>query len=293
MFFYKKDGRFNCSQLRVKDEIDELSELEIIKQNYEALWLDWGQYEKMSEIVAKHKLSLKYLNVYCWEKQSVTWINSLTALEYLQVDGIYKGMIDFDALPNLTAVEIELNKSTQGILNSSGNISSLSLNKFKGTLHDFDHNTAKNIKTLGLEGGSLTSLEGIDKFINLKELCLSRLTKLTNIGALAKCQKLEHLNIDSCNKIENYEVFGSLSTLRELLFSNKELPSLSIIPKETIEKVILGERTLILDENVETFFEFPKLKRAVFRNKRGYKYGAIEINEMLALQKSDKKANRP
>lgn len=283
-FKYKDDCRFNCTQLRVK-EIDELSETEIIKQNYDALWLERGQFDKMAELVAKHNFTFKYLNVYCWERQDITWVNSLSSLEYLQLDGTYKGVIDFSLLPNLKAVELQFDKSTKGILNSGGNIESIFLCKFKGSLHDFDENTIRDIKTLGLDGGTLTNLEGIEKFTNLKELSISRLMKLTNIDCLAKCEKVEHLEIDSCNKTENYGAFKKLTSLKDFQFSNKELPSLSLLPKETVERVVLGERTKILDGNVETFLEFPNLKRAVFRKMKDYKYSAIEIDEMMGLSK--------
>jgi len=281
-FNYKDDCRFNCTQLRVK-EIDELSELEIIKQDYDALWLGWGQFDKMAELVVQHTFTFKYLNVYCWEKQDIEWLSALTSLEYLLLDGTYKGVIDFSLLPNLKAVELEFNKSTQGILNSGSRIKSISLNKFKGTLCDFDDDVAEHVEILGFDGGSLTNLEGIEKFTNLKSLGLSRLLKLTDIDEIAKCKRLEHLDIDSCNKINDHNVLEQLAGLREFHFSNKKLTSLAILPKETLEAVWLGEQTKILDENVETFFEFPKLKRVGFTKKRGYKYSGIEVSKMMGL----------
>ncbi|WP_341502509.1 hypothetical protein [Gallaecimonas sp. GXIMD4217] len=278
--------------LIVRDKIDEHAEKEIIKGSYDSLWLYWGSFERMFDLVSKHRLNFKRLRVHCIEKQDVSWVNKVEEVEYLLLKGKMKGEVDFSCLPNLRSVELDFNKSTEGVLNECVKAESVAIEKFKGSLSDFDSDIAKNISTLGIFGGDLVNLHGIELFTGLRSLSLYGLRKLKSISGLGKCESIECLEIDSCNNIDCLDSISSLKNLQGFSFENKEIPSLSLLPKDNLRRVRLGSQTKIVDSDVESFLDFPHLEKVTFTKKKGYKYSAVEINELIASQNNNEMDER-
>ncbi|MEO2267574.1 hypothetical protein V1358_09705 [Pseudoalteromonas sp. YIC-656] len=255
----------------------------ILKNEYDCLWLYYGNFEEMV------KLPLECIHgemkLQCSEAQNVSWVSMLSSIDSLSIKGKIKGSIDFSKLKALSHCEIDWCATSKGIISSRLKLRSLSLSKFSGQLLDFCEETASNLSTLGLTG-SLTSLHGLKRFTNLRELSLWNMRKLQDVSELELCKNLKCLQIESCNSIEYEAVLKKISNLEELFFENKELRSLRCLPKPTLKKIVLGQQTKILDKDVEDFMEFPNLEVVSYKKKKGYKYSAEELGELLRHSRS-------
>lgn len=95
------------------------------------------------------------------------------------------------------------------------------------------------IISLTILSGKLTSTKGIEHLHQLKTVSLSNQRSLTNLSGVDKCNTLETLEIESCNKL-------CMDTIPELPF----LRSLCVIGKQTIA-------------DCSFFLRFPKLERLI------------------------------
>lgn len=66
-----------------------------------------------------------------------------------------------------------------------------------------------SLQYLRIIGGSFTSIEGLEKCVNLKTLFLQRCTALTNLKpTIANLYNLERLNLETCRKVSVEELKG-------------------------------------------------------------------------------------
>ena len=63
-------------------------------------------------------------------------------------------------------------------------------------------------------GPKLRSLEGVERFPNLKEIVLNSCYRLHNISNLCNCSNLIKLSIHDCNKIK--DLFDTISRIRNI-----------------------------------------------------------------------------
>jgi hypothetical protein len=275
---YSDDPQTGEKRLQLRDGVTESVLKEVRKGEFDTLWCYYGNFEAMEEVdLSSFKGRLIFQSS---EPQNVSWIGSLSSLESLSVRGKVKGKIDFSGIKGLRNAKVDWCASTKGVVSSGLELRSLSLNKFSGKLSDFSDNTSKTISILGLTG-SIEDLTGIGRFLNLNSISLWNMKRLSDISELLKCDKLKSFQIEACNAIANIELLEDLFSLEEVFFENKELPSISILPKKNLEKIVLGNQTKIVDGNLDKFFDFPKLKKVSFSKKSGYKYSAEDVNKKL------------
>jgi hypothetical protein len=277
---YSNSPTDNLLRLQVKNGLDESSKLEILKGEYDLLWLYSGNFELMQTLVL-HGLKISKIHLQSTEPQDISWISDLAELETLRVNGKVKGKINFSKLKKLKVCELDWCSSTKGIISSDLLLVSLGLSKFSGSLNDFCENTSENLSTLGLTG-AMSSLEGIDKFTSLKELSLWSMKNLNDITPIEACMGLEQFQIETCNNVTDYSVLSLLTNLKQIFFENKLLPSLKCFPKDNLEYIRLGMSTSIEDKDVSLALSFPKLGLMSFPSKKGYSHNAEEINELLS-----------
>ena len=66
-----------------------------------------------------------------------------------------------------------------------------------------------SLQYLRIIGGSFTSIEDLEKCVNLKTLFLQRCTALTNLKpTIANLYNLERLNLETCRKVSVEELKG-------------------------------------------------------------------------------------
>ncbi|WGO96904.1 hypothetical protein QFX18_12695 [Saccharophagus degradans] len=276
---YSDDPQTGEKRLQLRDGLTESVLNEVRKRKFDILWCYYGNFEALGEIdLSSFRGKLIFQSS---EPQNVSWIGGLYSLESLSVRGKIKGKIDFSRMKALRSAEIDWCSSTKSIISSELMLRSLSLNKFSGLLSDFSVITSKKILTLGLTG-SIESLDGIGQFTDLNSISLWNMKKLKDISGILECKKLKSFQVETCNSIENLNLLERLVSLEEMFFENRELSSLNQFPKENMKKIVLGSQTKIMDNDLEEFFKFPKLKKVSFPKKSGYKYSAEEVNKIIS-----------
>jgi hypothetical protein len=118
----------------------------------------------------------------------------------------------------------------------------------------------------------LTSLEGIDKFPNVRRLTVLDATRLTDFSKLANLGDLEALVIHGARALSSLAVVSSLTKLRELvLHSCADIDSVEPITNlVALERLELTGNTKISDGDLNPLMKLPKLKRLQLVPRRHY-----------------------
>ena len=269
----------NSVRLIIKNGVDEKSLIEILKCEYDTLWLYSGNYSAMA-MAKLSEIAINKLRINVLESQDLSWVENCVLLKSLSIRGRIKGKIDFSKLKNLITCELDWCASTKSVISSQLPLKTLSLRKYSGSLKDFSPKTASSLSVLGLTGG-MNTMEGVAAFSRLEALSLWNMKNLTDISELSKCKSLSKLQIEACKKIEYKNTLKKLKKLETIFFENKSLSSLNCFPKENLKYIRLGDSTVIEDNDIEAVLEFPMLESMSFSKKKGYKYSAEEINSML------------
>ncbi len=277
---YSKSPVDNSMRLQIKNGIDGVALAEILKSEYDLLWLYSGNFEIMAS-TGLSNLKVDKIRLQSTESQDVSWISGLNELESIAINGKIKGKIDFSRLKRLKSCELDWCAATKSIITSELPLQRLSLSKFSGSLYDFCDKTLASVATLGLTGG-IETLDSISRFKNLNSLSLWNMKKLRDISGLTTCNQLKTLQIESCNLLEYEKVLQRIDTLEKLYFENKVLSSLNVFPTKNLEYIRLGAGTFIEDGDVEVALNFPKLESMSFPKRKGYKYSAEQLNKLLA-----------
>lgn len=155
--------------------------------------------------------TIKYL-VLNEDVENIETLYLLFNLEGLVISSKYINDIDFTKLPKLNKIIIGHNNKES--INVGINVKELRINSY-----DFADLTKIN-ESSSLEklhifyGPKLRSLEGVERFPNLKEIVLNSCYRLHNISNLCSCSNLIKLSIHDCNKIE--DLFDTISGIRNI-----------------------------------------------------------------------------
>jgi hypothetical protein len=135
------------------------------------------------------------------------------------------------------------------------------------------------LKKLEINRGSLETLEGVEKFVNLDSLELHYLTKLQSLNSI-KGLNVKRLVLSSCKKIVDFAAIGSLTDLESLELTScgeiKDLSFLSYLNNLKFisfvgTKVISGDLSPLLADNIEY---------AGFDDSKGYSHTFNEVQQM-------------
>jgi hypothetical protein len=285
--YYDNDASGSHKEIRlhVYDKLCPENEREIKKGNYDLLWFLLDDYHEIENIISLNP-KLRKLMLQSSKVVDVSWVSELTELELLFLTGKLKGKIDFNRLEKLKQCDLDFCKVTESIVYSKCKLDSLGFRNLSIPLTEFSPEFCKTIRVLGVIRGKISSLEGVEKFVNLKRLGLMDLRKLTDIRSIKNCKLLESLSLTSCNYIDELGVIGTIPSLKKLFYDSKIVSSLDkFLPGKSIEYIRLGERTLIEDRNVDVFMKFPLLKRVGYTKKKGYSCNGEQMNKLLENNK--------
>lgn len=155
------------------------------------------------------------------------------------------------------------------------------------TLEIFDSNksllnlrlTCPSLKSIGdcnlklLEGleladvRQLESLEGLERFPNLKRVIVRSGKNLRDVSAVGKLKKLEHLVLGNCPKVESLLCLKKSSSLKE---------------------IYLYERTSIADGNLSWMNECSSLVKSSFEDRKHYDLKISEVKSNYASKEARK-----
>ncbi|MBD8189723.1 toxin [Pseudomonas viridiflava] len=196
-----------------------------------------------------------------------------TSLQELMTPYMH-GAIDFSKIPQLRTLYLSSAKNELIDLNLI-QVTDLLLAGIKDKNLNFI--TAPKLKTLRLSGGSLNSLQGLEKCENLRELDISHCSKISVMDTLRDLN-LTKLSIEKCKELRDYSVLSGHPTLKELFIS--ELDSLAFVTSmKAIEYLKFWD---VKDGDLSPLLKSKSLKTVDFSpQKKHYTHSNDEINLLL------------
>jgi hypothetical protein len=185
--------------------------------------------------------TLRMLNVVSDETTKYALADELVLPQLTSLVGFTKLAFRADQLTNVADLEVKLaspamaDEIAQLPLRSLG-IGPLSDGKQLATFAELP------LTSLSILGGNVTSLRGVEQFAKLEALRVKRLTKLTNIGAIADLTKLRELALEWCPKLGKLDAIGKLTKLKELDLWASKVP----VPAWTKLEPILQKRKVVI-----------------------------------------------
>ena len=213
--------------LRIFDHLDRLDTLDFLK--------DYTFLEK--------------LDIDCIYDHDYSFLSILLHLKHLGIGASIKqsNTIDLSNQQELETLSINWRKKIAGLDNST-KLSSLTLADFK----EKDLQKIEALKTLielRIKTGSIESLSGADKLINLRSLNIGNCKKLQSIKAINHLPNLKELDLDACPNINDYDEVTDLPNLKTLNLTDcGKVQSLKFIERyPSLEKLSLLGNTVIVD----------------------------------------------
>jgi len=203
------------------------------------------------------------------ERMSYDGLSDFHNLTLLGVLDNKKDVVDLNNFPNLITLNCSLTKRLTGLENCK-KLRNLTVSDYKSKSNDLTaFPVLEKLQSLNLIITSITSLQGIERFSDLKKLEIFRASKLERISSLLTLsESLESLEIEQCKKIMDYEILGRMQSLRKIILSNSgEIKSLSFVQQLPLLDFISFWGTNVLDGNLNYC---KKINFVGFDNKRHY-----------------------
>lgn len=215
------------------------------------------------------------------DKFDLSPIEVLKSLRFITLSG-YSKSFDFSQFPNIEDLRVEWHK-TITLPKSSQNLRSLYLRKYDPAskscveLPELPH-----LETLELVQSTITSLDGISRFTNLKRLCISYCSQLVDVDCIGSLE-LNELEFETCKKAKISQCIEKVGSVRSLKISDcGKLPTVSFL-----KKMPHIERFSFVDTNIEDGDLSPclKLQSVGFTDKKHYSHKYQEVQRILKKQK--------
>ena len=198
-------------------------------------------------------------------------VSELYRLKYLGIPDNGKDIIDLKNFPDIEMCGIAFSKRLQG-LESCRNLKSLTISNYKSKNGDLSALPSLDIlKHLSLIKPDITTLQGLERFGNLKKLEIYSASKLETIAALqVLSNNLEEIQMEQCKKINDYEVLGKIKSLKKIILSESgEIKSLAFVKELSELEFISFWGTNVLDGNIK-YCE--NINYVGFNNKKHYSH---------------------
>lgn len=147
---------------------------------------------------------------------------------------------------------------------------------------------AINLKKLLLAGRKLETLNGLENFREMRKITVLEARSLKNISRLEELKDLREIVIGGAAKLKSIDVLSSNRELRRVEFdrcgkinSIKSLGTLSFL-----EELVVGEGTEILDGDLLSLLDLPRLRRFVLTPRSWYSPKPAKIRDAIALRAS-------
>jgi len=114
-------------------------------------------------------------------------------------------------------------------------------------------------------------MQGIERFVNLKELELYSASKLEELSALQSLSKtLVTIELENCKKIADYEILGRIPSLKKIILADSgQMESIAFVKNLTHLEHISFVGTNVLDGNIG---HCEGIKFVGFDNKKHYSH---------------------
>ena len=164
-----------------------------------------------------------------------------------------RDIIVLNNFPNLVTLNCSFTDRLKGLENSV-KLKRLTISDYKSKVKDLSAlPSLNNLEHLSLIKTDITTLQGVERYSNLKKLEIFSASKLETIAALQGLSNiLEEIQIEQCKKIKNYEALGKVKSLTKIILSESgELKSLAFVKELPQLEFISFWGTNVLDGNIK------------------------------------------
>lgn len=203
-------------------------------------------------------------------------VNSLHKLRFLGLADNKRDIIDLSNFPDLESLACEYSIRLKG-LETCEKLVYLTLTGYKSEMKNLNNlPLLEKLKEFHLFKTDFLSLEGIDKFRNLKKVEIFGAPKLETIGALENlANSLTELEIEKCKKINDFEILRKLKALRKLRLSDSGvIKNMAFLEELSELEFISFWGTNVLDGNLNYC---KGIDYVGFDNKRHYTHKSEEF----------------
>ncbi len=180
-------------------------------------------------------------------------LNLFSNLTFLSVPDNGNDTVDLSSFTKLEMLACKLSNRLIG-LESCSNLKSLTVSNYKSKIKDLSAlPSLNNLEHLSLIKTDITTLQGIERFSNLKKLEMFSASKLETIAALqALSNSIEEIQVEQCKKINDYETLGKVKSLKKIILSESgEIKSLAFVKELPRLEFISFWGTNVLDGNIK------------------------------------------
>jgi len=180
-------------------------------------------------------------------------VNTLHNLRYLGFADNKKDVIDLSNFPKLESLACDYSSRLKG-LGSCKKLKDLTLTGYKTKSNDLSELPLfLELRGLSLFKTDITTMQGIERFSNLKTLEIFSASKLETLAPLqALSNTIEEIQIEQCKKIKDFETLGKLHSLKKIILSESgELKTLAFVKELPLLEFISFWGTNVLDGNIK------------------------------------------
>ncbi|WP_156904835.1 hypothetical protein [Ferrimonas senticii] len=280
MIHYSQEG----SRLTLRGGLESEACEEIKKGTYRVLHLKTGSWPDLSVL---RGLSLEGLII---SSDDIDWdsLYQLKGLKRLELRVPFKHAVDFYKFPQLEFVKLIWSKCYNEGSFYLEHLEVLIIEGHKGAdISEFP--CLNNLKYVEFIRCAFNSMDGIDRFANLKGIYLYSLPKLLDISAFTRLHQLKSLEIDCCKRIGNFEAIGAITHLSYLMLTGGGvISSLDFIKKlKQLAYLAFGNGTKVETNDLTPLYKVKSLKRCRFHNSRGYNLKQKDV-EMELIKRHGK-----
>lgn len=179
-------------------------------------------------------------------------LNTLHKLKFLGLADNKKDVIDLSNFPKLERLACDYSLRLKGL--ETCNLISLVLTGYKSKSKDLSELPSfLELERFFLFKTDITTMQGIERFSNLKTLEIFSASKLETIAPLqALSNILEEIQIEQCKKINDFEILGKVQSLKKIILSESgEIKSLAFVKELPQLEFISFWGTNVLDGNIK------------------------------------------
>jgi internalin A len=183
---------------------------------------------------------------------------------------------DYSKLSNLQVLYMKFSDLPTGFscLEKMTDLLITSLNHENCSFFDGLH----SLKELRLSGGTIKTLSGIEKAVNLMDVKMDHCSKLHDISSLSALKNLKNVHIEKCKLVTDFSCLTDNTTITHLFAST--IDSISFVP--TMPQLTSLHFWDLTDGDLNPLLETKLLKEVDFYpNKKHYSYTREEINSLL------------
>ncbi len=251
----------------------------ILEGNIKAITINCFQGYDLSNIDFLSELSNVLEGLHLPEtKFNLQVVNTLHNLKYLGFADNKKDVIDLSNFTKIESLACDYSSRLKG-LEACKKLKDLTLTGYKTKNKDLSELPFfLEINKFFLFQTDIATLQGIERFSNLKILEIFSAPKLQTIASLqALSNSLEEIQVEQCKNINDFEILEKVQSLKKIIISNSgEIKTLSFVKELPQLEFISFWGTNVIDGNIK---HCEGINYVGFDNKKHYTHKLEEFKK--------------